>query len=168
MRIPIPPYLRTLIYTQFGKAYNLKFEDMVEPLESYTTFNQFFTRAVKPRNIPQTDDSLVVPGDSVLLSLNKVTGNDVVLAKSVKYSLGHFLTGEFGKSFTKKDVDALKSNSENDLYSMVFYLAPGDYHRYHSMANSVLNNRIHVAGELYTVKDTFVSTYSVNLFHKFV
>jgi phosphatidylserine decarboxylase len=162
MRIPIPPYLRTVIYTQFGKAYNLKFEDMVEPLESYTTFNQFFTRAVKPRNIPKTDDSLVVPGDSVLLSLNKVSGNDVVLAKKVKYNLKHFLTGEFGQKYTKKEVSRLRQNKNTELYSMVFYLAPGDYHRYHSMANSVLNERIHVAGELYTVKDTFVSTYTVN------
>lgn len=100
MRVPIPPFIRTIIYTQFGKAYNLKFDDMVEPLESYTTFNKFFTRSVKPRKIPQTDDALVVPGDSVLLSLNKVTGNDVVLAKKVKYSLGHFLTGEFGTQFS--------------------------------------------------------------------
>jgi phosphatidylserine decarboxylase len=159
MRIPIPPLLRTMIYTKFGQVYGLKFEDMDQPLESYKTFNQFFTRTVKKREIPKSDDSLVVPGDSVLISLNKVTGNDVLIAKQVKYSLGHFLTGEFGKELTGEEVEQLKENKDSDLYSMVFYLAPGDYHRYHSMANSVLSSRTHVAGELYTVKDTFVSTY---------
>jgi phosphatidylserine decarboxylase len=99
-RIPVPPGLRTVIYTQFGKAYNLKFDEMVHPLESYKTFNAFFTRTVKAREYPKTDETLLVPGDSVLISLNKVTGNDVLIAKQVKYSLGHFLTGEYGKEYT--------------------------------------------------------------------
>lgn len=109
----------------------------------------------------------MVPGDSKLISLSKVTGNDVLIAKDIKYNLAHFLTGKFGSQYSDSDVQSLKSNPDNDLYSMVFYLAPGDYHRYHSMAKSVINERIHVAGELYTVKDTFVSTFKV-IFYSFI
>lgn len=37
------------------------------------------------------------------------------------------------------------------LYYAVVYLAPGDYHRYHSPANWVVERRRHFAGELYSV-----------------
>ncbi|KAL9615149.1 MAG: hypothetical protein Q9167_000355 [Letrouitia subvulpina] len=37
------------------------------------------------------------------------------------------------------------------LYYIVFYLAPGDYHRFHSPASWVAERRRHFAGELYSV-----------------
>ena len=37
------------------------------------------------------------------------------------------------------------------LYYIVFYLAPGDYHRFHSPASWVVERRRHFAGELYSV-----------------
>ena len=37
------------------------------------------------------------------------------------------------------------------LYYIVFYLAPGDYHRFHSPASWVVEKRRHFAGELYSV-----------------
>ena len=37
------------------------------------------------------------------------------------------------------------------LYYIVFYLAPGDYHRFHSPASWVAEKRRHFAGELYSV-----------------
>ncbi|KAL2759190.1 hypothetical protein ACRALDRAFT_2099973 [Sodiomyces alcalophilus JCM 7366] len=37
------------------------------------------------------------------------------------------------------------------LYYAVIYLAPGDYHRFHSPANWVVERRRHFAGELYSV-----------------
>ena len=40
---------------------------------------------------------------------------------------------------------------ETALYYIVFYLAPGDYHRFHSPASWVVEKRRHFAGELYSV-----------------
>ena len=40
---------------------------------------------------------------------------------------------------------------ETALYYIVFYLAPGDYHRFHSPASWVVERRRHFAGELYSV-----------------
>lgn len=37
------------------------------------------------------------------------------------------------------------------LYYLVVYLAPGDYHRFHSPASWVVSSRRHFAGELYSV-----------------
>jgi phosphatidylserine decarboxylase len=39
----------------------------------------------------------------------------------------------------------------HQLYYAVVYLAPGDYHRFHSPANWVVERRRHFAGELYSV-----------------
>ncbi|KAH8887492.1 phosphatidylserine decarboxylase [Thozetella sp. PMI_491] len=45
----------------------------------------------------------------------------------------------------------LSSESRHTLYYAVIYLAPGDYHRFHSPTNWVVERRRHFAGELYSV-----------------
>ncbi|KAJ2083539.1 phosphatidylserine decarboxylase 1 [Coemansia sp. RSA 988] len=49
------------------------------------------------------------------------------------------------------------------LYFCVIYLAPGDYHRFHSPANWVVEARRHFAGELYSVSPYIARTIQ-NLF----
>lgn len=45
------------------------------------------------------------------------------------------------------------------LYSVTLYLAPGDYHRFHSPANWTITRRRHVPGELLSVHPSTVSYY---------
>ncbi|CAK7274571.1 phosphatidylserine decarboxylase 1 [Sporothrix epigloea] len=45
----------------------------------------------------------------------------------------------------------LTKDKKSDLYYAVIYLAPGDYHRFHSPTNWVVERRRHFAGELYSV-----------------
>lgn len=47
--------------------------------------------------------------------------------------------------------DMLSSDKTTSLYYAVIYLAPGDYHRFHSPTNWVVERRRHFAGELYSV-----------------
>lgn len=47
--------------------------------------------------------------------------------------------------------DLLSPDDRTALYYAVVYLAPGDYHRFHSPANWVVERRRHFAGELYSV-----------------
>lgn len=47
--------------------------------------------------------------------------------------------------------DILHSDKTTSLYYAVVYLAPGDYHRFHSPTNWVVERRRHFAGELYSV-----------------
>lgn len=53
--------------------------------------------------------------------------------------------------------------SSKELFFIVIYLAPGDYHRFHSPANWVAELRRHFVGELYSVAPYFQSRLS-NLF----
>jgi len=47
--------------------------------------------------------------------------------------------------------DYLTNSSHHRLYYAVIYLAPGDYHRFHSPTNWVVERRRHFAGELFSV-----------------
>jgi phosphatidylserine decarboxylase len=47
--------------------------------------------------------------------------------------------------------DILSKEKRHILYYAVIYLAPGDYHRFHSPTNWVVESRRHFAGELYSV-----------------
>ena len=53
----------------------------------------------------------------------------------------------------KKGDNPEKSN----LYSIIFYLAPGDYHRYHSPADTSFKARHHVLGHLVPVKISHIA-----------
>lgn len=57
--------------------------------------------------------------------------------------------------------DELKS--PNELHFAVIYLAPGDYHRFHSPANWVVQCRKYFTGELYSVAPIFQKNFP-NLF----
>lgn len=54
--------------------------------------------------------------------------------------------------------DLLNVSSHSNLYFAVIYLAPGDYHRYHSPANWVTTLRRHFIGELFSVAPFFQKT----------
>lgn len=56
-----------------------------------------------------------------------------------------------------------KSSSETDLFYTVIYLAPGDYHRFHSPVTWVSTIRRHFIGELYSVAPYFQNAFH-NLF----
>lgn len=44
-------------------------------------------------------------------------------------------------------VNSLLMNPNNQLYQLIVYLAPGDYHRFHSAANWKIDLRRHFQGE---------------------
>jgi phosphatidylserine decarboxylase len=54
---------------------------------------------------------------------------------------------------------------EFDFYSnfiVIFYLSPGDYHRYHSPVDFTARKRLHVAGFLKPVKISYLENHKVN------
>ncbi|KAG8744177.1 phosphatidylserine decarboxylase 1 [Ceratobasidium sp. 414] len=61
----------------------------------------------------------------------------------------------------KRTTSAVKG--ENELFFAVVYLAPGDYHRFHSPAAWVVERRRHFAGELFSVSP-YIARRIANLF----
>ncbi|KAG2732389.1 hypothetical protein G9P44_004806 [Scheffersomyces stipitis] len=62
------------------------------------------------------------------------------------------------KNLAPTPLDAIKTSPNKQLYFTVIYLAPGDYHRYHSPTNWVTTLRRHFIGELFSVAPFFQKT----------
>ncbi|CAO3569181.1 unnamed protein product [Mortierella alpina] len=60
------------------------------------------------------------------------------------------------RSRSPQNQEELKLRPGNALFFCVIYLAPGDYHRFHSPTNWVAETRRHFAGELYSVSPWMV------------
>lgn len=149
------------MFGAFARTYGVIEEDMLQPFESYTTFNEFFTRRVKPRTIDANENMIVSPADSKILRIKEITGDSNLLIKGVNYKLGEFLTGRKEVVLEEKMFDTLKlsKNPDSKLYQAIFYLNPGDYHRYHSPADIVVKRRNHILGYLAPVKESYIATH---------
>jgi len=51
----------------------------------------------------------------------------------------------------------MKINKDSNLYSIIFYLAPGDYHRFHCPTDVDFRLRSHIYGHLAPVKISHIS-----------
>lgn len=69
------------------------------------------------------------------------------------------LLGELSPNYVKQKL----SSTDTQLYFAVIYLAPGDYHHYHSPVNWVCKLRRHFPGELFSVAPYFQRNFP-NLF----
>ena len=94
-----------------------------------------------------------------------MTSDSTLLIKNVNYSVANFITGQHGLTYTEEQISKLRRNKNTKLFSLLFYLSPKDYHRFHSMANCTIFERVHVGGLLYPVKDSFIGKVSVGLCH---
>lgn len=138
-------------------------DDIVAPVDSFPRFVDFFTRQIHPRPIDSSDNVMVSPADSKILSFTEVTGNDVLLVKDIKYDLAEFITGDKRAKDGRIVQDMISRKQDgNKLYSIIFYLSPGDYHRYHSSVDFEVDYRNHIAGHLWPVKVDYVSSKSVS------
>jgi phosphatidylserine decarboxylase len=80
------------------------------------------------------------------------------------YSLGELLTGNPKYKFDGEMYEDLKKSSNPEksrIYSIIFYLAPGDYHRFHSPTRLNLKSRNHILGHLAPVKISYISSHPV-------
>jgi phosphatidylserine decarboxylase len=156
--------LRNTFYGMFASSYGVNMDEIVEPVDSFPRFVDFFTRKIHPRTIAEGDNVMVSPADSKILSFTEVTGNDVLLVKNIKYDLAEFITGDKRAKDGRIVQDMISKKQEgNKLYSIIFYLSPGDYHRYHSSVDFEVDYRNHIAGHLWPVKVDYVSSKSVSL-----
>ncbi|KAK1883405.1 Phosphatidylserine decarboxylase proenzyme mitochondrial [Dissostichus eleginoides] len=88
-----------------------------------------------------------------ILHFGRVQNSQVEQVKGVTYSLEHFLGPQRGRSqdASRSFQDLLLSSPQNDLFHVVVYLAPGDYHCFHSPADwrelFCLNERVALSGQ---------------------
>jgi phosphatidylserine decarboxylase len=135
-------WLRNRILTVFLNGYKVDMSDAVQsdPF-AYSSFNAFFTRALKPivRPIASEPDAFVSPVDGTVSQCGTIDRDRILQAKGQTYSLVELLGGEeraekyFGGSFA------------------TIYLAPYDYHRIHMPLGGTVRQTVYIPGDLFSV-----------------
>lgn len=174
----VPVWLRPYVFGLYSNMYAVNMDEAENPdYKSYKNLSEFFRRAIKPsvRPIDPVSD-VVSPADGKILHYGWVTNGEVEQVKGINYSLQKFLGPlpsepvhddwgrEDGYSFKwgtvplKQYMRALMHKpDENNLYHCVIYLAPGDYHRFHSPADWIVEHRRHFPGDLLSVNPRIAS-----------
>lgn len=106
--------------------------------------------------ISYTLDDLVGGEGQDTFHNNELNFEDEGDMTSSKPSIGKNLY--VAQNLTPTPLDKLHRSSHSNLYFAVIYLAPGDYHRYHSPTNWVTTLRRHFIGELFSVAPFFQKT----------
>lgn len=149
------PKIKNAFINYFLRRYPINMAEAAEPNpNTYATFSDFFTRALKPgaRPIDSDANSIVSPADGEISELGNIYNNKLIQAKGVDFDLHHLL----GK---QQHLTPLFSNGK----FATIYLAPKDYHRVHMPLTGQLREMIYVPGELFSVN--FLSSQHVpNLF----
>jgi len=122
----------------FVKDFNINLG--IAQQQHFNTFNDFFTRKLKPEFRPVNNDSSVVvsPGDGKILAYQNIANQNFII-KGYKFDVNSFL----------------QNDSLADLYrdgSMIsLRLCPTDYHRYHFPLGGTVLLKNKINGELYSV-----------------
>ncbi|MFL6662104.1 MAG: archaetidylserine decarboxylase [Rhizobacter sp.] len=133
--------LTTAAIRRFVRQYGVDMSEAAEPdIGTYATFNDFFTRALKPGIRPLASADLVCPVDGAISRFGAMDRNRIVQAKGHHYLSVALVGGD----------DALAAQFDHGSFATL-YLAPKDYHRIHMPCDGRLVRMIHVPGELFSV-----------------
>ncbi|PPQ93553.1 hypothetical protein CVT25_005520, partial [Psilocybe cyanescens] len=129
----------------FIEFHGLKVDEILDPLDSFKTFNQFFYRKLKPSARPiecPTDPyRLVSAADCRLMTFATVSEATRLWIKGREFSVARLL-GEHYKAEAERYVGGALA---------IFRLAPQDYHRFHSPVDGKVGAMMDIEGEYYTV-----------------
>ena len=106
----------------------------------YASFNEFFTRALKPGARPLASADWLCPVDGAISQFGSIHGERIFQAKGHDYSATALLGGD----------TALAAHFHGGHFATL-YLSPKDYHRIHMPCAGRLLRMIHVPGELFSV-----------------
>lgn len=108
---------------------------------AYDSFNDFFTRQLKPEARPISPDQnhIIVPSDGTLVVSGTIQDDLCFHIKKQHYSLAALLGRQ-----------ALAEAFQGGCHSVI-YLAPSDYHRVHMPCDAQLIEMIYIPGRLFSV-----------------
>jgi phosphatidylserine decarboxylase len=125
----------------FAKAYGIDLDEAIVPREGFATFDDFFTRRLKPGVRPVDADPLAVvsPADGKVEDLGAIDPSGALLVKGKRYTVAE-LVG---------DADDARRYAGGHYF--IVYLSPRDYHRVHSPVGGAVASMRHVGGTLFPV-----------------
>jgi len=133
--------LTTRLIEWFVQRYQVNMAEAANPdAASYSTFNEFFTRALKSGVRPLAGADLICPVDGAISQFGRIEGQQIFQAKGHAYSSTALVGGDA----------ALAAQFDNGHFATL-YLSPRDYHRIHMPCAGRLTRMIYVPGDLFSV-----------------
>lgn len=142
-------WLKNLLIRGFLLIYEIDRDEMREPDPlAFATFNDFFTRALKPdaRAIASSPAVVASPVDGGVSQCGRLAGDRLLQAKGRTYSAHELLGGQ----------GMVGQYADGEFVCL--YLAPYNYHRIHMPADGRLLRTVYVPGDLFSVNASTART----------
>lgn len=137
----LPPSLQRAEIRLFGWVVGVDFSEVRDPLGSFPTLQEFFTRSLREgaRPIDPAPDAIVAPCDGFWGTSGRVEAGSLLQLKGRPYSLAALLGDE----------EQAKRFEGGDFAT--FYLSPRDYHRFHMPCDATPVQARYLPGALWPV-----------------
>lgn len=160
--LELPRWARKPLLSLYIRSFGCNLEEAeVQDLRQYRNLGEFFRRPIKASSRPvDPSDCVVSPADGTVLHFGEVEQCRLEQVKGVVYSLMSFMgplswcqNGSSDAPIAGPEYERtlMTDPSRNNLYHCIIYLAPGDYHRFHSPVEWEVIFRRHFSGELFSV-----------------
>lgn len=130
---------------KFIAFHSLDMSEVLLPVESFKSFNEFFYRALKPEarpcSAPDNPRIIVSPADCRSVVFNRMDEATKIWVKGREFSIERLLGSAYPEDAKRYTNGALG----------IFSLAPQDYHRFHIPVDGVMGTPKTIEGEYYTV-----------------
>lgn len=135
------PAIKGPFIKNFARIYGVNMDEALNPdLDSYRSFNDFFTRPLKEGARPLAENGVVSPADGAVSQVGMIKEDQIFQAKGHYYSLTQLLGGHHERAMPFK----------GGAFATI-YLSPSDYHRVHMPYGGKLREMIYVPGKLFSV-----------------
>ena len=136
--------LTTSVIRWFVGRYQVDMSEAANPdIASYSSFNEFFTRPLKPGARPLAPAAFICPVDGAISQFGAIERDQIFQAKGHSYTTTALVGG---------DAELARQFADGDFATL--YLSPKDYHRIHMPCDGRLLRMIHVPGALFSVNPT--------------
>lgn len=152
-------WIKNLFISMFVKYYKVDLSDaLYQDINSYDSFNSFFTRSVKKNNFFPNIlfGGLLSPVNGTISQIGEIDDGCIIQAKGHSYRVHELLGGDTN----------IVNYFLKDSRFMTIYLSPRDYHRVHMPLGGKLKKIIYIPGKFFSVNkescDCIPSLFSRN------
>ena len=136
---PLPPAVSRVATQLYARAYDVQLDEAENEAQPYRSFDDFFTRRLRPGSRPIEASPFVSPSDGCLVAAGDVAASSDIVVKGRPY----------GVSDLCGSVEAGARYAQGEF--AVIYLHPRDYHRVHSPVDGSITLVRAMPGDLYPV-----------------
>jgi len=136
--------MTTRLIRWFVGKYGVNMDEALNPdIKSYASFNEFFTRPLRPDARPLANADFICPVDGAISQFGEIDDHQIFQAKGHTFSTTELVGGDA----------ALAARFQHGSFANL-YLSPKDYHRLHMPCDGRLTRMIYVPGKLFSVNPT--------------